>query len=234
MRPCPHCDDGIANASAVQCGKPECARLARNRQMREYLARRKAELGERYEDRYRAPRIEQTCDWCKAPFARRARSRSCSAECQRLIKDASRRGGTLAQRRARRLLAQAAEGTRGTGIIVSGACHSCGEGFTRWTKTGDARFCTQICKRRESSARRRARVRGARVGVIHRHAIFERDGWHCQLCGDPVDRTAVVPHPLAATIDHIVALARGGEHSSENLQCAHFLCNSTKRDLIAV
>ena len=45
---------------------------------------------------------------------------------------------------------------------------------------------------------------------------------------------ALVPEPLAATLDHIVPLSCGGEHSEANVQLAHFLCNSTKSDGQAV
>jgi len=37
---------------------------------------------------------------------------------------------------------------------------------------------------------------------------------------------------LAPVIDHIVPLALGGEHAHYNVQAAHFMCNSEKRDLL--
>jgi 5-methylcytosine-specific restriction endonuclease McrA len=43
-----------------------------------------------------------------------------------------------------------------------------------------------------------------------------------------VQRTERVPHPLAPTLDHIVPLARGGHHTRDNTQCAHFSCNTRK------
>jgi len=45
-----------------------------------------------------------------------------------------------------------------------------------------------------------------------------------------VMRGAVVPHPLAPTIDHVVPLAAGGLHEPANVQLAHFLCNARKSD----
>lgn len=33
------------------------------------------------------------------------------------------------------------------------------------------------------------------------------------------------------TIDHIVAMANGGGHTWDNVQLAHAICNSYKRDL---
>lgn len=72
--------------------------------------------------------------------------------------------------------------------------------------------------------------RDAFVEPVFRARVFERDGWVCQLCGDPVDRDAAVPHPRAVTIDHVVPLARGGKHEMSNAQTACFLCNCLKSD----
>lgn len=35
---------------------------------------------------------------------------------------------------------------------------------------------------------------------------------------------------LAMTLDHIIPLSKGGSHTADNLQCAHFMCNSKKGD----
>jgi len=55
-----------------------------------------------------------------------------------------------------------------------------------------------------------------------------RDNDTCRLCGEPVDFTRRQPDPRAATIDHVIALTRGGEHSYRNTQLAHFRCNMAK------
>lgn len=53
----------------------------------------------------------------------------------------------------------------------------------------------------------------------------------CALCGQPVDKSLRYPHPLSATVDHIIPLAQGGHPSDiENLQLAHFVCNRQKAD----
>jgi len=79
--------------------------------------------------------------------------------------------------------------------------------------------------------RRKAKKEGASI-VTHFNPkeIFMRDGWKCQICGGMVLKRAVVPHPMAPTIDHIIPLAEGGTHEPKNVQCAHFICNSKKRD----
>lgn len=51
----------------------------------------------------------------------------------------------------------------------------------------------------------------------------------CAICGKPVDKTLKSPHPMSATIDHIVPIAKGGHPSDiTNLQLAHRQCNRAK------
>lgn len=84
-------------------------------------------------------------------------------------------------------------------------------------------------KRRAYADARRAAERGASgTEPIERRAIFERDAWRCGLCGGLIDPELTFPHPMSATIDHIVPLSAGGEHSPENVQAAHLTCNSRK------
>lgn len=80
----------------------------------------------------------------------------------------------------------------------------------------------------------RARKYGARVvDVFDREVIFERDSWLCQDCGiqcaapNPYDRTA-------ATVDHVVPLAAGGDHSKANCQTLCLSCNARKADRLDI
>lgn len=53
----------------------------------------------------------------------------------------------------------------------------------------------------------------------------------CGICGRPVDKTIPYPHPLSASVDHIIPINRGGHpFSIDNLQLAHLSCNIAKRD----
>ena len=64
--------------------------------------------------------------------------------------------------------------------------------------------------------------------MVSRHRVFERDKWTCQLCGKRVNRKATAPHPHAPTLDHVIPLSEGGEHTETNAQLAHFRCNTRK------
>ena len=72
---------------------------------------------------------------------------------------------------------------------------------------------------REYCAIRRARIAGAPVvETFARAEIFERDGGVCHVCHKKVD-------PNNWHLDHLVPLARGGEHSRVNVAIAHPKCN---------
>jgi 5-methylcytosine-specific restriction endonuclease McrA len=88
-------------------------------------------------------------------------------------------------------------------------------------------------RKRVNEATRRRRLRRARVPIVEhvdRAIVFARDQWICQLCHTRVPRTAKYPHPLSATIDHIIPISQGGEESYRNCVLAHFGCNSRKRN----
>lgn len=85
--------------------------------------------------------------------------------------------------------------------------------------------------RKAANARRRAVLAGARTAdVFTNDEIFNRDGWVCQLCGEPVDSGLEWPHPMYKSLDHRVPLNRGGAHTKDNVQLAHLSCNARKGD----
>lgn len=80
----------------------------------------------------------------------------------------------------------------------------------------------------DAAAAYRARQLVATVETVSRRVVLDRDGWTCQLCQEAIDPAARAPHPMTASVDHIVPLARGGEHSYRNVQAAHLGCNTSK------
>lgn len=64
--------------------------------------------------------------------------------------------------------------------------------------------------------------------------LYERDGGICQICGKPCDWNDMEwghSGPTYPSLDHIIPRAKGGEHTWDNVQLAHCMCNSKKRDL---
>ena len=78
------------------------------------------------------------------------------------------------------------------------------------------------------SSERRALKKGATVGYMPNnikeiHLFMQRDC--CAICWEPIEEE--YPHP-DIHLEHIVPLSRGGEHSLENTQVAHRVCNRRK------
>lgn len=74
----------------------------------------------------------------------------------------------------------------------------------------------------------RARRRGAHVETFSPVEIFERDRWICGLCGKKIRKSLRHPDPGSPSLDHVVPLSEGGEHSRRNAQASHLGCNLRK------
>ena len=77
-------------------------------------------------------------------------------------------------------------------------------------------------KVRDRKARRYAREHGRTAERVALSVLFTRDAGRCGLCGKPVQMGT-------ASIDHIIPLARGGEHTYRNTQLAHLDCNRRRQ-----
>lgn len=232
-----------ADSPTKTCGEDGCSRPLRARGL----------CGTHYNQRHcpnRHPKVTIPCTWCKAlcvkdkTRASRYGGLFCSYPCRDawrvatgnnpgLNAEARAKGRAVLDspmRRARAKLRKAARGMRGC-IWVAGWCSRCGAAFVGPHRGADpGRFCSDACKRRASSSRRRARERGAHSERYSRHQIFVRDGWRCHICKRKTLRTQVVPHPRAPVIDHLVPLAEGGDDTAANVATACFMCNSIKRE----
>lgn len=81
---------------------------------------------------------------------------------------------------------------------------------------------------RDKGHRRRARKYGVRYEYVSPKSVYQRDEWRCGICGEDVDKDLEYPHPMSASLDHIVPISRYGDHVLDNLQCAHLVCNLRK------
>jgi len=75
---------------------------------------------------------------------------------------------------------------------------------------------------------RRVRVESGAVERFDALEVFERDGWVCGICGQLMDPVLKWPEPRSASLDHVLPLAAGGEHTRANTQAAHLICNIRK------
>lgn len=116
-------------------------------------------------------------------------------------------------------------------VFVSGPCAWCGELFTLVDQT-QARHCSDRCAARHASSRYRTRRGKFAPSPTLRREIYERDGFVCQLCFDPVDMSLPYADLWSATLDHIEcrSWALIPDDSPSNLRLAHRWCNSVRGD----
>lgn len=123
-------------------------------------------------------------------------------------------------------------------------CKECGRTFHSSNKM--MLYCSDKCRRKRRSfttdnfrhyyhVKYGERYRDHYDPSITLKKLYERDGGVCQICGDPCDWDDMewgCHGPTYPSLDHIVPRAKGGDHKWENVQLAHCICNSRKRDLI--
>lgn len=236
----------------VTCGGAACQQELGRRRAREYQARKRA--GEQAERAKRPPLTPVACDVCgdlfspphRAPWQKR--HAECQAEHERRRSRDGRASGRHAPsykpkgpwrgERVCRFCGEVfeARSSRAT-VCYSDDCQREKNNermrgyFRAWRESHGITYqhAKYPERRRAHADARKALVRGASgAEPVERGAIFERDGWVCGLCGKSIDPGLVFPHPLSATVDHIVPLSAGGAHSPENVQAAHLTCNARK------
>jgi hypothetical protein len=130
---------------------------------------------------------------------------------------------------------------------VSRPCERCGAKFVVSGRAVDIRrFCSRSCARRSRPVtpgcgangghRRRARQYGCQyeTGLSWRLLLVE-DGPACWLCDGDVDPTdkrrsggGVAVGRRYPSLDHVIPLARGGQHVRDNVRMAHMGCNTAR------
>ena len=88
--------------------------------------------------------------------------------------------------------------------------------------------------RKRNHQARRARKKGVTVEPVSLARVAERDGFMCGICETRVDMDLVYPDPFSQSLDHVLPLSKGGEHSYANTQLAHLRCNVSKGDRVLV
>jgi len=123
-------------------------------------------------------------------------------------------------------------------------CPICGQEFTQ--RGNKRKYCSHSCStkaqsevyRRNTATRRAQCATNGRVKKIDPKSIFERDGWRCQICGKKVDKRlyhikGTKRYANAPSLDHIIPISKGGDHTRANVQCACYLCNCKKGNRIS-
>lgn len=139
------------------------------------------------------------------------------------------------------------------GYPLTRECVECGKKYSPLSTHGrDAKVCSPECDKarnrrwgseayrrrsateegreqvRRNGYRRRARKRDAFVEDVSRDEVMRRCRWVCHLCRERIPKSAEWPDPMFGTVDHVIPLADGGEHSYANCKAAHLTCNCRK------
>ena len=136
-----------------------------------------------------------------------------------------------------RLVIKRPEDTYKSVRFTSVRCGSCGDSFV-WDNritTSFAKYCSDACRTSAYYARRALRdgvdYHGRSISSAVRREVYERDGWVCQLCFEPVVETEKFGR-WSPTLDHLIprSMQLVPDHSPSNLRLAHNYCNSIRGD----
>lgn len=76
--------------------------------------------------------------------------------------------------------------------------------------------------------KRRALVTAATIEEVDSWEVFSRDNWICGICGESVSPEIKFPEDMSPSLDHVIPISKGGEHSYSNTRLAHLVCNRRK------
>lgn len=114
------------------------------------------------------------------------------------------------------------------------AKNRCASHYTMWQRretgyerrqTGEHRTDAQRLSDSNKNHLRRLKIRGDESEKINIFEIAQRDGWICQICFQPVDSSLKYPDRMSKSLDHIVLLSHGGDHTYSNVRLTHLVCN---------
>ena len=74
---------------------------------------------------------------------------------------------------------------------------------------------------------KRAMRYGGKHERVSRLIVYRNSGYKCEYCGDSIIVGGEV-HPKRASIDHVIALSKGGDHTYSNVVSCCMECNSSK------
>ncbi|MGE7439338.1 HNH endonuclease [Kitasatospora sp. NPDC001175] len=125
------------------------------------------------------------------------------------------------------------------------SCAVCGARVLRPTSSTRRPTCSTTCRRTlafgpdvqrrggydwaSDAVQRAIRAGAVVVEKFDRLTIFERDNWTCYLYGNRVDADASPFDPASPTVDRVIPLSQGGEHSTANARTACLHYNSAKQ-----
>lgn len=194
------------------------------------------------------PKTSKPCVECGDSFEGTERSKYCTPLCKSRFKERARVSSGYYQHPDVRARVNATKRREYRRAIDDGKAS--GAWLSRWAEHGKGEdatctapgcdrvmFSKLFCRAHYNAEfgydfgndyRRRAERWGVEFEEFSRAEIFDRDGWVCGICSEPIDRLLIHPDPMSVSLDHIIPMSKGGGHVPLNVTCAHLFCNLSK------
>lgn len=189
----------------------------------------------KYHGQPRGARFRRTCVACGTLFIASKKRKYCSNACcvkrYPIVKQNCQSCGNEIERRGKSAtprcnVCQSKRAAQiGHSITYASTCKHCSASFVGTVRR---RFCSKSCSNKFDCIQKRNRRRAVFVEPVSIVDVHRQSNGVCAGCGLSIDLQAVVPHRLKPSIDHIVPVSKGGEHSLGNTQLMHVGCNSRK------
>lgn len=113
---------------------------------------------------------------------------------------------------------------------INKTCIECGEKFVTTRK--NAVCCSPECTKKRANNHKDRRLKKCDIvdNGITLSKLVKRDKGICYICGKKVNMKADSNSDWYGSIDHVKAIANGGNHTWDNVKLAHRYCNTIKSD----
>ena len=109
-------------------------------------------------------------------------------------------------------------------------CKACGEGYMSRDKR--SKYCSKVCRDHVWNFKRRTTKKNKWVDDVSIKYLWKRDKCICGICGQRVYKKFKWPDIRCGSVDHVIALSNGGDHSYGNTQLSHLGCNIAKHNTV--
>lgn len=176
----------------------------------------------------RCKTCNQLFDVCAQVARKKAKTITC-ARCvdrERIIKQSVHRLIVLINSRIRTIETIQRREQRFIDKRVPKECCECGARYD----DGRNKYCSLQCAKtaRNRMKDKRTQKNGKPDHSITLRKLAIRDGMICYICGARVDMSADKNNESYGSIEHVVPVARGGQHQWDNVRLAHRGCNNAK------
>ena len=115
-------------------------------------------------------------------------------------------------------------------------CEICGKIFARGNRK---KYCSEECSKKAMNRKHDKRISADKIvdKDISLQSLYNRESGICYLCGMKcnwedyiISNGATICGDWYPSIDHVIPISKGGEHSWKNIRLAHRKCNYIKSD----